>query len=176
MTEGPPVASRGRWTVGLILIGGSVFGLMFDWDALLPALLHRPFNYNSHGMMHQAGLVLGNIVLPLTVAVVAPRKSFLWAAAALVVAVAWSLLDRVVALNGPGFVHDLLDNATVALVILLFLCGPLSLIRFWRRRHKERKAQRITALQTWMQQQTEEQPGVWPPPIQIPPPDWPPTP
>ena len=156
--------TRGRWTLGLVIVGGSICGLMFDWEALYPALLHRTFSYGTHSVVSSFGLLLGRYLLPVVVTFLAPRKSFLWAAAVLGVSVAWSLMDRVVSLNGPGFIHDFKDNGYDALRALLIFCGPISFVRLLLRRHRDGKTQRIAQQQAWMQQASEPQAGVWPPP------------
>ena len=156
---------KARWTLGLVLIGGNVCGLMFDSDALWAALRHRPFAYGTHSTLSELGMVLGNFVLPILIVSLAPRKSFLWAAVALCIDLAWSLMDRVVALNGPGLIHDLIENGSGNLAVLLIFCAPISLIRFLVRRSQESRAQRIAEQQDWMRQAAEIQAGVWPPPI-----------
>ena len=158
-------ARRAKWTRGLTWIGGSAFGLLFDWEALVPALRHRPYAYGSPSALTEIASLIGSFVLPLVVTFLAPRKSFLWAAAALGVQTAWSLLDRIVALNGPGLIHDFLENGGVALAALLILCGPVSLVRLFLRRHFDGKTRRIAAQQATMRQAAEDQAGVWPPPI-----------
>ena len=163
-----PDALRGRWTIGLTIIGGSIFGLMFDWEALYPALTHRMFHYGSHGDIAMLGELIGGYVLPLVVVFLAPRKSFIWAAAALGVGLVWSLMDRIVTLNDPGLLSDLKDNGAAALVTLIVLCSPISLVRLLLRRRHDGKLRRIAAQQAWMQQASQAQAGVWPPPIQTP--------
>ena len=137
----PPEADRTRWhwTWALALIGGNVAGFMGVWQALYPALMHRPFLYGSasRGPLSVIGILLASIVLPITVASLAPRRSFLWAAATSGIALAWSVTDRVAALNGPGLIHDLWENGAVDAFILLVICGPISLIRLLLRHGRE---------------------------------------
>ncbi len=158
-------ALRGRWTLGLVIVGGSVFGFMQDWEALSPALRHRPFSYNSsHDALSTLGSLLGDFALPVAVSFIAPRKSFFWAAATLGVGLAWSLMDRVVTVNGPGFLSDLENNGVSALATLLIFCSPISLVRLGLRRRRDGRLRRIAEQQAWMQA-SEAQAGVWPPPI-----------
>ena len=156
---------KARWTLGLVLIGGNLFGLMFDSDALWAALRHRPFAYGTHSAVSELGTALGDFVLPIAVVSLAPRKSFLWGGMSLGITLAWSLMDRVVALNGPGFLHDFMENGTGYIISLLVLCGPISLIRFLVQRGRDRRLRRIAAQQAWLQQASEDQAGVWPPPV-----------
>ncbi len=156
---------RARWTRWVTFLGGSVFGLLFDWEALLPALRHHPYAYGSHSPASLLGIFVGGTFLPIAVTFLAPRKSFLWAAAALLVHLAWSLLDRVAAHNIPGLLQDLRGNSADALVNLLLFCGPISLIRLLLRRRHDGKTKRIAAQQALLRLAAEHQPGVWPPPI-----------
>ncbi len=162
--EDSSIARRAQWSRFMKWFVGSVFGLLFDWEALAPALRHRPYAYGPHSALSALAFPLGAYLLPLAVTFLAPRKPFLWAAAALGVHVAWSLLDRVVALNGPGLRHDFLDNGADALATLLVLCGPISLIRLLFRHHAE-GTRRIAEQQAALRQAAEDQAGVWPPPI-----------
>lgn len=159
---------RGRLTLWLVLIGANICGLAFDSDALGAALRHHPFAYGTHSALSTLGMILGDFVLPVVVVSLAPRRSFLWAAAALCIDLAWSLMDRMVSLNGPGLVSDLADNGAGNLAALLVFCGPISLIRFLVRRSQDHHAQRMREQQDWMRRAAEDQTGVWPPPIQTP--------
>lgn len=156
---------RARWTRWLTFLGGSVFGLLFDWEDLLPALRHQPYTDGPHSPGSLLGLFIGGTVLPVAVAFLAPRKSFLWATAALLVQLAWSLLDRVAAHNVPGLLQYLRGNGASALVNLLLFCGPISLVRLLIRRRQDGKTQRLAAQHALMRQAAEHQPGVWPPPV-----------
>ena len=160
-------ARKWRWTLGLVLAGGNVFGFMGVWEALSPALRHRPFHYGSshHSGLALLGILLGTFVLPIVVACLAPRKSFLWAAAPSGIVLAWSLTDRVAAGNAPGLLHDLKGNALAFSLTLLLLCGPISLIRLLMRRSRQGQARRLEEQQAWMRHSYEAQAGVWPPPI-----------
>ncbi len=137
------------------------------WEALYPALRHRPFHYGSghHSSLALLGILLGTFALPLVVASLTPRKSFLWAAAPSGIVLAWSLTDRMVARNVPGLIHDLKGNALAFSLMLLLFCGPISLIRLLMRRSRQGQAHRLEEQQTWMRQSYEAQMGVWPPPI-----------
>jgi len=163
-TQKDPDKARARWTLWLALGGGNVFGLMFDSDALSAALRHRPYAYGSHGAVSLAGMLLGDLFLPVVVTGLAPRKSFLWAAAVLGITLAWSLADRVALLNVPGLVHDLEGNGLGRLLSLLLFCGPVSLVRLLMRRGRDGRARRLTGQQAWMQWAAQAQAGTWPPP------------
>lgn len=156
--------TRERWTCWLALLGSSVCGLMFDFVFLKRALLHRPPLHENPGDVSAVGELLGNVVLPVTVTALAPRKSFLWAAAALGIYLVWCIADQVVSLNGPGLLSDLKANGLYAALTLFLLCGPISLIRFYIRQKREERAQRIDGQQSLMNQ-VDTQGGVWPPPI-----------
>jgi len=160
----PDKSARWTWTRWLTFLGGSLFGLLFDWEALIHALRHQPFAYGTHSPGSLLGLLIGGTILPVAVTFLAPRKSFLWAAAALLIHLAWSLLDRVAAHNTPGLLQDLRGNSADALVNLLLFCGPLSLIRLLLRRHQNGKTQRLAAQYARMHQAADQH-GVWPPPI-----------
>ena len=165
----PPQADalRWRWTRGLALVGGNVCGFLGVWEALSPALRHQAYSYGTghHTALALTGILLGTLVLPIAVTSLAPRKSFLWATATAGIVLAWSLMDRVVARNGPGLIHDLTGNATAFSLTLLIFCGPISLLRLLRRRGREGQARRLEEYQVWMRQAQEAQAGVWPPPI-----------
>ena len=163
-THKDPDAARARWTLWLTL-GGNVFGLMFDSDALSAALRHRSYAYGSHSDVSTLGLLLGDFVLPVAVTALAPRKSFLWAAAALGITLAWSLADRAVALNWPGLIHDLESNGLEHSLALLFFCGPIALVRLLMRRGRDGRVRRLAEQQAWMRRAAEAQAGVWPPPV-----------
>ena len=158
-TAPDPFRTRSRWTRLLVFGGGSLCGLLFDGEALFDALLHRPYHYGTHTAAALFGSLCGDFVLPLAITLIAPRRPLLWAAAALGVGLAWSLLDRVAALNFPGFLHDLQGNGVAALLALIFICAPVSLLRLLF----PRPASGLPPFQAAPPRTGD--PGVWPPPI-----------
>lgn len=154
-----------RPALWLSLLGGSVAGLISVRVALWSALTHQPMDMQARHIGHLIGGNLGNLVIPPLVALLARRRYFLWACLAIGVKLFWTLTDRIVAGNGPGFLRDLIVNGRADLTDLLAVAGTASLIRFLVVRKRERAAAVQEARnQMLAAQYPPHQEGVWPPP------------
>ena len=159
-----------RPALWLSLMGGSVAGLISVRVALWSALTHQPMDWHSRHIGHLIGMPLGNVFIPVVVALVARRRYFLWAALAVGIKLFWTLTDRIVTGNGPGFLHDLLYNSISDVIDLFLFAGTASLIRFWViRKGKRAVAAREAMNQMAAAQYAPHQEGVWPPPPTRPP-------
>lgn len=163
MTKPSPTLDRS--TLWLSLLGGSIAGLIFVRVALWSALTHQPMDQRARIIGHRIGDPLGDILIPVLVALVARRRYFLWACLAVGIKLFWTLTDRIVAGNGPGFLSDLAGNGLDDMGYLLLFAGTASLIRFLVARKQERAvATREAMSQMAAAQYPPHQEGVWPPP------------
>ena len=164
----PDQAKSGKhWSYNLVWIGGNVFGGMVAADMLVDLMRHRSFAIDSSNALAAFGVVFGMLVLPIVVTCFVPRKSFSWAAAALGIGLTWTILAHLLTFRQPATSERLKDDLIISGCILLFLCGPISLIRLFVRRGRDRKARRSATQQALMQQVPETTAGVWPPPVRI---------
>ena len=152
-----------RPALWLSFLGGSIAGLISVRVALWSTLTHQPMDLQARRAGHIDGYLLGDFLIPVLLALLARRRSFLWACLAVGVKLFWTLTDRIVTGNGPGFLHDLVRNGLSDLPYLLLFAGPASLIRFllvWSRDRAAAAREAMNQATPYPPQQEE----VWPPP------------
>jgi hypothetical protein len=161
----PGLDRRALW---LSVGGGSVTGLLFSWAYIQSSLTGQPLDQGLDGFGDAVEDLIGDLVLPLLISLLARRRPFLWAVLGMAANLLWSVADRVVARNWAGLFSDLRTNALTGAVTLMLISAPISLVRYLLRLRRERTAHALLAQrQAWESGSVQD--GIWPPPPNRPP-------